>query len=93
MNNTFTSPFSGKVYSFSSRPENRTVGFDSVTHEPVMSSYFVVDVFDPSGQQINFGFVNDSEDSKALSEVVEGVVEWHENPNEYDYSIYSSRFD
>jgi hypothetical protein len=93
MMNTFTSPHTSKVYTFTHKPESRVGGFDAISGNPITHNYYTIDVFDPNGNKVNFGFVDDCSNSDDVRAVVKSVVEWHENPNGYDYSVYSSRFD
>jgi hypothetical protein len=53
--------------------------------------YFQVDVY-ADGKYLNFGFVDDENDTEAIDRVVRGILEWANTPDSVLESMHS-RFD
>jgi hypothetical protein len=87
-----TSAKTGKVYSYDLERQTRTAYsryMDPTSkYEKV---YYQVNVYF-EGKLVNFGFVDDANDSIAILNAVEGVIEWDETPAAVLESMHS-RFD
>lgn len=82
----------GKVYTYDIERQTQTAYAEfmnaSSRYEKV---YFQVNVY-ADGKRVNFGFVDDSNDTAGILSAVRGVIEWDETPNEVLESMHS-RFD
>lgn len=80
---TYTSPQTGKVYSFST--EIKGLGYRP-------DPYTQVNVYDETGTRVNFGITNLDPTPDAILQQVKSVVEWDETPNS-TLAQMSSRYD
>lgn len=91
--NTFTSPKTGKVYSFTFEKQSRTAFAEYMNpaskYEKV---YYQINVFNENGNKVNFGFVDDCENDADILNAVKSVVEWDETPDHILEKMHS-RFD
>jgi hypothetical protein len=90
---TIASPSTGKDYTFTLRRMTRTDYREFMNPETRYERvYYQVDVFDLFGSHINFGFVNDENDTLAIKSAVLEVIGWAETPEKVLESMHS-RFD
>lgn len=91
--NTYASPQTGKVYTFTFEKQSRTAYAEfmnpSTRYEKV---YYQVNVFNDNGNRINFGFVDTLDNEADIIKAVQGVVEWDESSDAVLESMHS-RFD
>lgn len=90
--NSVTSTKTGKVYTYDIERQSRTSYYAfmdaSTKYERV---YFQVNVY-VEGKRLNFGFVDDENDTAGILKAVYDVIEWDETPNEVLQSMHS-RYD
>jgi hypothetical protein len=83
---------SGKIYVYDLERQTRTAYAEYMNpaskYEKV---YYQVNVY-VDGKRINFGFVDDANDSMAIYNAVTKVIEWDETPDEVLAKMHS-RFD
>ena len=89
--NTYTTE-TGTTFNFDLERQTRTAYAEYMNpaskYERV---YFQVNVY-LDGKRINFGFVDDENDTTAVIEAVKGVVAWYNTPDEVLTKMHS-RFD
>ena len=83
---------SGKIYAYDLERRSRTAYAEYMNPESKYEKvYYQVNVY-VDGKRINFGFVDDANDSMAIYEAVSRVIEWDETPSHVLESMHS-RFD
>ena len=83
---------SGKIYVYDLERQSRVAYAEYMNPESKYEKvYYQVNVY-VDGKRINFGFVDDAEDSMAIYDAVTKVIEWDETPSHVLESMHS-RFD
>ena len=89
--NSITSTKTGKVYTYDLERQTRTAYAEFMNPETKYEKvYFQVNVY-VDGKRINFGFVDDSNDTAGILSAVHDVIEWDETPSDVLASMHSAR--